>query len=211
MVTTRAGLARCALLAAALLVAATAARADPGRADREGAGESPAGRAWYVPDHAAAQLAGNTGFVAAGVGYATARERLFTDVLLGWVPEAVGGLDIFSLTAKLGWAPWKLERGSWILRPLVTGAQLTYTFGSQYFAWQPDRYPKHYYPRPTAFHLALTIGGAVTTPLELLDRRVAMFAELVALDHVLRLWYLNPRTVGPLDVFSLAFGARVAL
>lgn len=192
-----------ALLAAALLLAAPAARGEGGRVDAD--------RAWYVPDHAAAQLAGNAGFLAAGVGYAVARERVLTDVLVGWVPASVGGLDIFSLTAKLGWAPWKVERGSWTVRPLVAGTQLTYTFGGQYFLRQPHRYPDLYYPRPTALHLGLTVGGAVTTPLELLDRRVAVFAEVVALDHALRLWYLNPRTVGPEDVFSLALGARVAL
>ncbi len=59
--------------------------------------------------------------------------------------------------------------------------------------------------------LALTVGGALATPLQLLDRRVAVFAEAAALDHLLRLWYLNPRTLGAADAFSLALGARVAL
>lgn len=195
------------LLASALL--ATAPAVARGEADRSEA--VPAHRAWYVPDHAAAQLAGNTGFVSAGAGYAVARERLLADVLFGWVPESVGGLDIFSLTAKLGWAPWRLERGEWALRPLVAGAQLTYTFGGQYFLVQPDRYPEHYYPRPTALQLGFTIGGALATPLQLLERRVGVFAELVALDHLLRLWYLNPRTMAATDVFSLAMGVRVAL
>lgn len=193
------------LLALALLAAA------PSAARAEAARSAAARRAWYVPDHAAAQLAGNAGFMAAGVGYTLARERVLADVLFGWVPESVGGLDIFSLTAKLGWAPWRLERGDWALRPVVAGAQLTYTFGDQYFVRQPEGFPHHYYPRPTALHLGLTLGGALATPLRLLDRRVAVFAEAVALDHLLRLWYLNPQTMGPADVFSLALGARVAL
>lgn len=172
--------------------AATALLAAPAGAAAE--------RPWYAPDHAKLQLAGNVGFLSPGVGWGLGR-RLDVDLFAGWVPEAVGGTDIFSVTGKVTWAPWSLVAGSWRVRPLTTSVQLTYTFGDQYFVVPP------FFFTPTALRSGIGLGAAASR--ELRGRRVGLYAELVALDVPLGFWIGNPDALGPEDVFSLAIGARL--
>jgi hypothetical protein len=176
---------------AAVLVALLLAGA-PARAE--------SGRAWYVPDHAKLQLAGNVGFLSPGVGYAIGR-RLEGDVFFGWVPEAVGGDDIFSLTGKITWAPWALQAGAWRIRPGTLAFQVTYTFGDEYFVI-PD-----FAFTPTALRAGFALGAAASRPVRGHD--VGLYAELVALDLGLAYALSDSRALDPWDAFSLALGARV--
>lgn len=187
---TKAALARGVALAVALAAAALPA---PAPGDE--------GRPWYAPDHAKLQLAGNIGFLSPGVGYAWGR-RLEGDLFFGWVPEAVGGTDIFSVTGKLTWAPWSIEPRPWSIRPITAALQLTYTFGDQYFVI-PD-YP---FP-PTALRAGIALGAEVRRPLG--RRSLGIYFELVALDMGLVYWLSNRDALGPTDVFSVAVGARLA-
>lgn len=167
------------------------------------------GRHWILPDHLTAQVAGNVGFVALGGGHEMANGRVLGDLLVGWVPESVGGTDIFQLSAKVTWSPWVLRFGSgWKVRPVTTGLQVTYLLGGRYFVVQPDRYPRGYYDVPTALHPALSAGAALTVPKRYFEVPVSLYAEVVALGHMLRVWAKNPATIGPEDVFSFAMGAR---
>jgi hypothetical protein len=159
-------------------------------------------------DHAKVQLAGNVGFVSPGVGWAFLGRRLEGDLFFGWVPERFGG-DIFSLTAKLGWAPWVMRESGWIVRPAYAAAQLTYTFGDRYFVALPDRYPDEYYHLPTAIRGALALGISAGRPALGLDE-LGAYLELVALDAALVAWARNPTVLGPAEVFSLALGIRAA-
>lgn len=172
---------------------------------------SAAGRPWFVPDHAKVQLAGQIGFLSPGVGYDLASGRVHLDLFLGWVPASVGGHDIFSTTAKLGYAPWRVRAAArgWHLVPLTVGVQATYTFGAQYFVTSPGRYPSGYYEIPTALDLGLSVGGAVLREFGGGERALGLYAELVALVKDLRELHHNPRTVGVADVVTFAAGAMV--
>jgi hypothetical protein len=184
--------------AAAALVLALPARA----------GELP----WYVPDRAKVQFAGNIGFLSPGVGWAWDRPRLETDLFFGWVPEAVGGKEIVSLTGKLTWLPWEVSLDRrWVVRPLTLGLQLTYTFGDAYFVEDPAFYGPDYYDFPTALHAGLAFGGAVGRHGHGRIRELGVYWELVAIDKPIFTWIRNPDTVGPADVFSLALGVRMSL
>lgn len=180
---------RRALARAAVLVAALAAPAPV------------TSRPWYAPDHAKLQLAGNVGFLSPGAGWALGR-RTEAELFVGWVPEAVGGADIFSVTGKLGFAPWRVETGAWSFRPLTTTLQLSYTFGERYFVIPPFPFT------PTALRAALALGAEASRALG--RHRVGLYAELVALDQGLVYWLTNRDALGPADVFSLALGARVS-
>jgi hypothetical protein len=159
-------------------------------------------RPWYAPDHAKLQLAGNVGFLSPGVGYALGR-RLEGDVFLGWVPEAIGGTDVFSVTGKLTLSPGTVEAGGWRVRPFSAGLQVTYTFGGQYFVVPPFTFT------PTALRAGLALGSAASVPVR--GRRLGVYAEVVALDLGLVYWLSNRDALSPLDVFSLAFGVRLEL
>lgn len=187
------------------LLAALALAAPAGALASSDAAERP----WFVPDHAKVQLAGQIGFLSPGVGYDLASGRVHLDFFLGWVPASVGGQDIFSTTAKVGYAPWRLRTAArgWHLMPLTVGLQVTYTFGSQYFVTSPGRYPSRYYEVPTALDLGLAVGGAVLRELRGGDRELGLYYELVALAKDLREWHHNPRTIGVADVVTFAAGA----
>lgn len=159
-------------------------------------------RPWYVPDHAKLQLAGNVGFLSPGAGYGLGR-RLEGDLFLGWVPEAIGGDDVFSVTGKLTLSPWRVEAGRWRVRPFTAALQLTYTFGDQYFVIPDEPFT------PTALRAALGFGAAASVPVR--GRRVGLYAELVALDLGLLFWLSNRDALSPVDVFSVALGMRVEL
>jgi hypothetical protein len=186
------------MVAAALARAAVAATvlavlAAPAGAPGEG------GRPWYAPDHGKLQLAGNIGFLSPGLGYAWGR-RLEGDVFFGWVPEAIGGTDIFSVSGKLTWTPWSIDSRPWAFRPLTAALQLTYTFGDQYELFRP-------YFIPTALRSALALGADVSRQLG--KRTVAIYGELVALDMGLIYWLSDSEALGPEDVFSVAVGVRI--
>jgi hypothetical protein len=133
------------MMAAALARTAVAAVALAALAAPAGAaGER--GRPWYAPDHTKLQLAGNIGFLSPGLGYAWGR-RLEGDVFFGWVPEAIGGTDILSVTGKLTWAPWSVESRPWSFRPFTAALQLTYTFDDQYELLRPYFIPTASLPR----------------------------------------------------------------
>jgi hypothetical protein len=183
--------ARAALAAAVLAAVAVPA---PGAAD--------GGRPGWVPDHAKLQLAGNVGFLSPGAGWALGR-RSEADVFFGWVPEAVGGDDIFSVTGKLSWAPWRLGSRPWTVRPLTLALQLTYTFGDQYYL-----VPDHAFT-PTALRSGVAVGAAVGRLIG--KRSVSAYAELVAIDVGLVYLVSDRDVLGPQDVFSLAVGVRVEL
>jgi hypothetical protein len=165
-----------------------------------------------VPDHAKVQLAGQIGLVSEGVGYQVAGQRLHLDLLFGWVPASVaGGDDIYCLTGKITHVPWRLRAGTrWRLEPVRTAAQLTYTFGSQYFTRPPDRYPSGYYDLPTAWHMGVALGGAVTRPPRRdREREVGFYWEFVALPLQVRDWWRNRDVIDLSDVVSVAVGVTL--
>lgn len=190
-------------------LAALAIAAAPGVAAADGAAE--ARRAWYVPDRAKVQLAGNVGFVSPGLGYAGLGGRLEGDLFLGWVPAAIGGTDVWSLTAKATALPVALDLGGFAWTPLTVALQATYTFGDRYFVRPPSRFPGGYYDFPTALRAAVGLGTAVEAAVGARGRRVGAYVELVALDLMLKAWAESPRTLGPAEVFSLALGLRARI
>jgi hypothetical protein len=157
------------------------------------------------------QLAGNIGFLSPGLGYAWDGPNLEADLFFGWVPAPVGGDDIVSFTGKLTWLPWEFAAGGrWVVRPLTTSLQLTYTLGDDFWVVLPERYPVGYYDFATALRAGIGLGAAVGRRGGGRIRELGAYFELVALDLMLFSWMRNPETLGPADVFSLAVGIRAS-
>lgn len=180
------------------------AAAHPGRA------EALFGERWYVPDQSKLQLAGWIGFLSPGAGYSWFDRRLEADVFLGWVPPPLGGEHIFALTGKVSWLPFRLALPrEFTAHPLTLSIQMTYTFGSEYWVFEPSRYPTpNYYPLPTALRGGLGVGGDVGRPMFGLER-ISLYWEAVALDVMLGMWIGNRDALGPSDAFSFALGVRL--
>jgi hypothetical protein len=190
--------------ARALLLVAALAAAAPSR------GAAWFDEGWYVPDQSKLQLAGWVGFLSPGVGYSWFDRRVEADLFFGWVPPPLGGEHITSLTSKLTWLPLRLAVGDQVtVQPLSLSLQVTYTFGHEYWVFEPSKYPtENYYPLPTALRGGVGIGGDVGLPLWGLER-AALYYELVAIDVMLGYWIGNRHAVSPVDVFSLALGLRL--
>jgi hypothetical protein len=190
-------------LAALLLLGALSALAAAPR--------TAAAKPWYGPDHSKVQLAGWMGFVSPGAGYSWFGRRLEADLFFGWVPPPLGGEHIVSLTSKVTWLPVRLgEPERLTFHPLTLSAQVTYTFGSEYWILEPrGRYPTpDYYPLPTALRGGIGVGGDVGRPLWGLER-ASVYYEFVAIDIMLGHWIGNSGAIGARDVVSFALGLRL--
>lgn len=191
--------ARAARVALTVALAAAASAPAPAVAERRG----------LVPDHAKVQVAGRLGVVAPGVGYALAGGRVESDVLIGWVPASMAGVDLVMLTGKVSWFPWRVGLGgAWTLRPVSAAAAVTWTIGDGFWVLPPDRYPRGYYELPSGLRGTLALGSAVARSTRR-DREVGVYGEVVAGDVPLAYWITNGRAVRASDVLSLAFGVRV--
>lgn len=167
-------------------------------------------RPWYVPDQAKLQLAGSIGFLSPGVGWASGRHTLEADVFFGWVPRAVAGDDILSVTGKVTLQPLRLGIGSVLLRPATVALQLTYTFGHGLFVRSPEPYGDGYYDFPTALHAGVAVGGSASLLTRGAVREVGLYWEAVALDTAIYAWHRNRRALGLLDLVTFAVGVRAA-
>ena len=96
------------------------------------AARPPAGsRPWYRPDHLALQTGGGLGMVAAGAGYAFAKNRLETDILLGYVPKRFAGSTLTLASVKFMYSPFRLRVAEQLqVLPLTVGAYFSYTHGT---------------------------------------------------------------------------------
>lgn len=173
--------------------------------------EERAPRPWYLPDQAKLQLAGAIGFLSPGAGYALLDRRVELDLFLGYAPESLAGVELWSLTGKVTWFPWRVGLGrGWSARPLSLAAQLTYTFGDRFFVFLPERYGPEYYPLPTALRAGLALGTAIGRPAGRLEH-LGAYAEVVAVDLPLAYLFSNLGTVRASEVLSLALGVRLEL
>lgn len=163
-----------------------------------------------LPDQAKLQFAGAIGLASAGTGYAFARRRVEIDVFVGWVPESLADVDLFAVTGKVTWLPWRARLGrEWRLRPFTAGLAMSYWLGDRFFIRHPDRYPSGYYPLPTALRASVQLGGTFGRPVGAF-RELALYWELVAVDLPLAYWIRNPDAVRGQDVVSLSLGVRAA-
>lgn len=163
-----------------------------------------------MPHHAKAQFAGGIGFLSVGAGYANRKGKLEGDLFYGYVPQSAGGLDIHALTAKVAWWPIKALPISKVeLKPLAAGLLVNYTFGKQYFAFNPRYYPFNYYDHPTAVHAGVFIGSQLQTKVRnKVIKQWAVYYELVTFDVELVSYLGNTHSLSPADILSLGIGVK---
>lgn len=114
-----------------------------------------------TPEHVKAQFAGGIGFVSVGAGYESLNEKFQTDVMYGYVPKALGGVRIHSITGKVTWLPLMREIGEVKWNFVTAGLHLNYSIGANYHTFWPDKYPNGYYNYPSALTATIFAGGQV--------------------------------------------------
>ena len=165
-----------------------------------------------LPEHFTAQFAGSIGLFAAGAGYTSANKSWESDLLLGYVPESIAGVSIWTAALKGYWLPLQLQVSDKVaFSPLSSGLMLTYTFGDNYFIRNPDRYPKGYYTFSTAMHLYLQLGNQwYFSPHPNKKRQFRFYYEVNSSAEEIISFIQNPKALSPLDIFHLSLGIRFA-
>lgn len=163
-------------------------------------------RPGITPDHLKLQYAGSIGFISVGAGYEWAKKKIHGDLYYGYVPAAVGGVDIHSVTGKFTWRPFSKTLDNDVqLDLLTTGMLLNYAFGRRYHLFSRTKYSFVYYGFPTAAHINFFVGGGIS------KKRTGLYYELGITDRDLVSYANNTRNIHFFEIVNIGIGARYRL
>src|SRR6187399_3619192 len=164
------------------------------------------------PDHIKVQYAGGIGFISIGAGYSTKNKKLEGDLYYGYLPKSIGGVSIHSVSAKVTWIPvHSVSIKKYELEPLMTGLIVNYSFGKQYFSFDPPYYPYKYYSFPTAIHSALFFGSRIghDFPTQSYVKRISVYYEILSFDREIISFVSNTKSLKITDIVTLALGVKI--
>ena len=165
-----------------------------------------------LPDHVKVQYAGGIGFIAVGIGYSSKNKKLEGDLYYGYLPESIGGVRIHSISTKFVWIPVNTVRvKKYMLEPLMTGLIVNYSFGQQYFGFDPPNYPYRYYSFPTAIHSALFLGSRIgsNSPTNTFVSRLSLYYEILSFDREIISMVSNSKSLHITDIVTLSLGVKL--
>lgn len=114
-----------------------------------------------VPNQAKIQYAGGMGAVSVGPGWHYGHDRRVweTDLMFGYLPAYHSHHSKLVLTLRQIYDPFRVRLGDNVnIDPLATGLYLTTIFSDQFWARQPDKYPKKYYGFSTKIRANIFLG-----------------------------------------------------
>jgi hypothetical protein len=164
------------------------------------------------PDHIKVQYAGGVGFISIGAGYNTKNQKLEGDLYYGYLPESIGGVSIHSISGKVTWIPiHSVSIKKYQAEPLMTGLIVNYSFGKQYFSFDPPYYPYRYYSFPTAIHSALFLGSRIgyNFPTQSYVKRISVYYEILSFDREIISFVSNTKSLKITEIVILALGVKI--
>ena len=171
-------------------------------------------RPWYRPGHVALQTGGGLGMVAAGAGYEFGKDRLETDVLLGYVPKRYAGSTLTLASLKFLYSPFRLRVAERVqVLPLTVGAYFSYTHGTLNDELK-GQYSSDYYWFSTDTRYGPLLGGRLTylaAPLVATGqpRKVSFYYELGTNDLYVASYLTNRNGgLGLGQLLTLALGVK---
>lgn len=129
-------------------------------------------------DYMLLQSGGYLGYIAVGVGKDFGRHKI--NMMIGYIPENIAGVEVMQLDFKYDWHPSQAipfgapHENIWI-DPFYIGISMIYGAHNDLFLDLPEQYPPEYYPS-TALRYTLNIGASLQY-----DRHT-FFIEYSALD-----------------------------
>ena len=66
-----------------------------------------------LPHFVHVQYAGNMGFGSIGAGYRFHKRKMGLALQVGYLPEAIGGVELCTGTIKYFWGPWEIKKKSY--------------------------------------------------------------------------------------------------
>ena len=114
-------------------------------------------------DYMLIQSGGYLGFIAVGVGKDFGHHKI--NMLIGYIPEYIGGVEVWQFDFKYDWhplhsIPFGAPQENIQLDPFYIGVSAIYGVHDDLFVDVPDQYPAGYYPA-TARHYTLNIGTSL--------------------------------------------------
>jgi hypothetical protein len=167
-----------------------------------------------LPDHIKVQYAGGIGFISIGAGYSSKNQKLEGDLYYGYLPKSIGGIRIHSISGKITWIPiHSVSIKKYKVEPLMTGLVINYSFGKQYFSFDPPYYPYRYYSFPTAIHSALFLGSRIghDFPSQAFVQRISVYYEILSFDREIISFVSNTKSLQVGDIITLSLGVRIGL
>ncbi len=164
----------------------------------------------WLPDYGKIQYAGNIGWISFGGGYEFLHRTLQADCMYGFVPKAIGGKEIHSITLKLTVTPGKLYIGKGIeIVPVQFGAFANLAIGDNYVLIWPGYYPRNYY-YSTSFNSGEFIGFRIGKDLDKssLLKKMDVYAEVSTLTVYIQ-DYLVSDYMDFSDILSLSIGVTL--
>lgn len=154
-----------------------------------------------VDSYLISQIAGYSGLVAFGAG-SDFGHYWTTDLMIGFVPEAIGGENLWSITFKNTIHPESYlidDDFSW--RPIYLGVSVIYSLDKNTFVNQPDKYPDEYYP-PTGLVFSPLVGTMMKY------KNHAAFIEIASLSYYREQYETSTSSLDPVEIHTFGFGYK---
>lgn len=167
---------------------------------------------YLIPKYSKLQYAGSMGLLSAGAGWEYGKKRWETDLLVGYAPTESYRQDLFTMTLKQNYTPWRLKTSTvFSIEPLTTGFYINAILNDKnLWGTSPGRYPDGYYMHSNRFKFHIYIGQGVKYDIKKINlpiKTVSAFYEVSTFDlYLLNIFkgsYLKPN-----DYISLSFGLR---
>ena len=172
-------------------------------------------RKWLglIPKAQKVQFAGGIGLVSVGVTWDYGRrEQWETDFMIGFVPKYATHNNKFSFTLRQNYIPWTLPIGDkFDVAPATLSLAVNTIGGDEFWADEPDRYPKGYYGFSSKIRFHLGVGQRLTYHINYnkrkLSKDITFFYELSTCDLYVVSYFTN-KYIKLKDIFSLSLGLK---
>lgn len=177
-----------------------------------------AARRWekLIPNQITLQYAGSIGLLSAGIGWHYGKhDHWESEFLIGFLPRYQSDEVSSTFTLKQRYVPWHCHvHRRWTLEPLTTGFFFNFIGGEDFWAKQPERYPKHYYGFSTKVRTHIYIGQRVRFNIprnrRFLHQAVSLYYEISTCDLYLVSKITN-KDFPWRETLSLALGLRLEM
>ena len=113
---------------------------------------------WYEPDYAKIQFAGSIGFLSTGFGYHFFKDKLYSELLYGYVPKSISKAEnISTISIKNTFPIYRFKAKNYTLTP-ISGFTVSVETDNNSFISLPSKFPEDYYAS-NAFHGTVFMGG----------------------------------------------------
>lgn len=175
-------------------------------------------RTWekLIPTHTKIQFAGDMGLLSFGTGWDYGKKNQWeTDVFLGFIPKYSSNDFKMTFTLKQNYMPWSIELGKgFSTEPLSCGIYFNTVMNDDFWAKEPDRYPKGYYGFSTKIRTHVFLGQRLTYDIahdkRITAKSITLFYEISTCDlYVISAFgnsYLKPK-----DYLRLSLGLKLQL